>query len=223
MFHHHLAHFDSIVVSEGQHIKHGQLIGYVGNTGASTAPHLHYEVTKKKPVTWTKYTQGMTKVQVAEVYTDPDRYIDKAKHIPAKFDRFTGYGWLDKISANHFHPGVDINSGSDGWADLREPVLSPVNGVIVFRGWDGTSKGWGNHLWIEEADETNTIDMDFAKGLARKKLGFYIQVEEHGELWVVDEQGEREYIHPDNFMDWLRRNAVGISNADLAKVPIKNA
>ena len=38
------AHMHAFAVRQGQNIKRGDLIGYVGNTGLSTAPHLHYEV-----------------------------------------------------------------------------------------------------------------------------------------------------------------------------------
>ena len=40
------AHLSRIFVKPGQKILRGQIIGYVGNTGKSTAPHLHYEVHK---------------------------------------------------------------------------------------------------------------------------------------------------------------------------------
>lgn len=37
-------HLDSFNVRPGQRVRRGETIGFVGNTGRSTAPHLHYEV-----------------------------------------------------------------------------------------------------------------------------------------------------------------------------------
>ena len=54
-------HMDEVAVTEGQKVEEGQTIGYVGNTGNTTGPHVHFEVRLFKddvyhvenPVLWT--------------------------------------------------------------------------------------------------------------------------------------------------------------------------
>ncbi|MCK4904365.1 MAG: M23 family metallopeptidase, partial [Candidatus Marinimicrobia bacterium] len=38
------AHLSKFNTERGKKIKRGDIVGYVGNTGRSTGPHLHYEV-----------------------------------------------------------------------------------------------------------------------------------------------------------------------------------
>lgn len=38
------AHQSKVAVAPGQHVQQGQVIGYVGSTGKSTGPHVHFEI-----------------------------------------------------------------------------------------------------------------------------------------------------------------------------------
>jgi septal ring factor EnvC (AmiA/AmiB activator) len=50
------AHADMLVVSKGERVAQGQTVAYSGNTGRSTAPHLHFQVTQNNfPVDPLKY------------------------------------------------------------------------------------------------------------------------------------------------------------------------
>ena len=60
------AHLSSYTVSAGQNVRAGDLIGYIGSTGRSTGPHLHYEVrVEGSPVNPIPY-------MVADLHTDGD-------------------------------------------------------------------------------------------------------------------------------------------------------
>jgi murein DD-endopeptidase MepM/ murein hydrolase activator NlpD len=60
-------HLSAIAVFSGQHVTRGQVIGYVGQTGRATGPHLHYEVrVHNVPVNPHKYLR-MTYAQAANL------------------------------------------------------------------------------------------------------------------------------------------------------------
>jgi murein DD-endopeptidase MepM/ murein hydrolase activator NlpD len=60
-------HLSSIAVMPGQHVTRGQVIGYVGQSGRATGPHLHYEVrVHNVPVNPHKYLRS-TYEQVASL------------------------------------------------------------------------------------------------------------------------------------------------------------
>ena len=53
-------HLSGFAVVEGQHVQQGQVLGYVGMSGRSTGPHLHYEVRiNDTPVNPTKYLRKL--------------------------------------------------------------------------------------------------------------------------------------------------------------------
>lgn len=39
-------HMSKVIVHEGDYVKKGQVIGYIGMTGKATGPHIHYEIIK---------------------------------------------------------------------------------------------------------------------------------------------------------------------------------
>lgn len=80
------AHQDTISVSPGQQVASGDVIGYSGNTGYSTGPHLHFTVYAKAGVTVRKFSEiktvtncgaATTPVAATDAYIDPMLYLPK--------------------------------------------------------------------------------------------------------------------------------------------------
>jgi murein DD-endopeptidase MepM/ murein hydrolase activator NlpD len=80
------AHQDVLGVEAGQKVNTGDVIGYVGNTGFSTGPHLHFTVYAKDGVNVRRFNEIKTVTSCGPATTPvaaTDAYIDPMLYLPA--------------------------------------------------------------------------------------------------------------------------------------------
>lgn len=147
-----LAHMlEQSPLNVGDWVSVGQVVGKIGNTGHSTGPHLHFDGTLVKPVSWHQYHN-----RPLREYFNTEPWLEVVLPYEGRY-----------LTNRHGrHIGVDGNVKPQ---DIGLEIHSPVNGRVAYvepirkrtyyiRGKriekDQTyGQGFGHFIWIE-ADET---------------------------------------------------------------------
>lgn len=150
------AHLNSFNVKKGQTVSQGDVIGYVGNTGTSTVPHLHFEVhlqdKKINPMSVLPQIAGLLTNQESSlggdlVYSSPIRNEELVKIS-------SGYG--ERIHPIHktkkFHRGVDLV------AKLDTDVLAVGAGTVrIVQNEFTPGKGYGRYIIIDHEEGFSSL------------------------------------------------------------------
>ncbi|BED92828.1 MAG: peptidase [Candidatus Paraimprobicoccus trichonymphae] len=120
--------YGSTTICAGSHVRTGQLIGYVGSTGHSTGPHLHFEI-RRNGVRIDP--GGLSNFNMYNLIDSPILYVTS--------------GFTDKINRSSQHCAIDLA----GPRVYGSKVFAFGSGVVIHAGPLG---GYGNLIIIIQND-----------------------------------------------------------------------
>lgn len=164
----HYAHMSSVVISQGQNVVQGQLIGYMGSTGNSTGRHLHFSIAQSQyggggRINNNKNAIGyIYNIQPAE--HNPEGYLDSVWTAPGQL-RVKGWA-LDRDNTNKAL-NVHIYIGDGATAEAHNIVAN------CYREDVGRSVGCGYYHGFDVTINTNKTGVQnvYAYGINIDKNG----------------------------------------------------
>lgn len=162
------AHLSSVSVATGTRVRQGQIIGYSGDTGQTTGPHLHFEMLPASPNFINSHTSGRI---------DPTPYIANAPYLtdapppPPAVNRYNGEQLAAQVGQSVSDGDYHIVSTADQNLGVDVQGASPANGTNVWL-WDSVTSphqiitvkhlGGGSYTLVHKATG-NSIDATSAE------------------------------------------------------------
>lgn len=185
---------NSVIVKEGDNVKQGQVLGYVGNTGKSTGSHLHFEV------------------RVGG--NDSNSAQDPLKYISASEPRSSGYGSGDIIIPDEY--------GNSGFFTYTTIVRNWVyNQKKVYNKW--ISAGSQNDRNVATIDGRYLIACTSTFGKVGDKIDFFLEDGTKIETIMMDEKSQTvERWDPNPANKWGHNNGQQILEFEILS-PLNNS
>lgn len=147
------AHMSSTIVDIGQSVSRGQLLGYSGNTGASTGPHLHWETLPPNPDWRNGFAGRVNPHNYGVVARGTD--LNPPAPAPAANQRVTGAEPVNRrLDPNTSRPPIDPQLAAntvgdfDGW--IRGENVAGID--IWFRGAHSGNWFWAGGFTSQSTD-----------------------------------------------------------------------
>ena len=194
------AHMRSTIVSAGQSVKQGQVIGYVGSTGAATGPHVHFEFIAKPPNFSNGYAGRLNPSQFNVGGGDEDMPIPDTDNYYWRYGQDLAMRTRGRqISRDEFRKFIV------GVSDLRAvEILSDDPEAAVAQNWQNVGRQavkdkWDQQIYsLQDAlKKSNTAleaakSSDAVKGDLEKQLAAQIKDNEKLAKQVTDLNVEKE-------------------------------
>lgn len=136
-------HMSSTVINNGQFVEKGQLIGYSGNTGLSTGPHLHFEVLGWPLQPYNGYYGRLNPNGLVSGY---------AKAAPLAPNQ-------RKVGANNLNQRAEPNTTSAIVRVIQANTVETFDGYVVgemFSGHDVWYKDGQGYVWSGAFEDSST-------------------------------------------------------------------
>lgn len=160
-------HLQKWLVKNGQHVKPGTKLGITGSTGASTGPHLHYEMRKHgttqtiDPVKWLKTHNGGGGSKSASKWKSDIKRAAKATGVSLSGGKLNDIVKLIQTESNGNskvtqHGYTDVNSGGNEAKGLLQYTpgtfagYKTKNGGNILNGYHQLKAFFNNSNWSQD-------------------------------------------------------------------------